>query len=66
MDGIPPGILKVDGKVRATQIATVSRGDGCADFNSPAIMGSVKMSYDWIKKTIQKEMGGKGYCPKKK
>merc|ERR1712142_1194906 len=29
-----------DGKVRATQIGTVSRGHGCAGFNHPAVFGS--------------------------
>ena len=58
--------MKVDGKTRATQIGTVSRGDGCGFFNMPAIFGSVKMSFDWIKEVVEKEMGGKGYCPKKK
>jgi len=57
--------VKIDGKVRATQIGTVSRGEGCAYFNAPAIFGSVKKARSWIKETIEKEMGGKGYCPKK-
>jgi len=53
-----------DGKVRATQIGTVSRGHGCAGFNHPAVFGSVKKSYDWIKEVVEKEMKGE-YCPKK-
>ena len=50
--------------MRATQIGVVSRGRGCAKFNSPAIFGSVKRAYGWIKEVVEKEMGGKGYCPK--
>ena len=57
--------VQIDGKVRATQIGTVSRGNGCAYFNAPGIFGSVKKARSWIKETIEKEMGGKGYCPKK-
>ena len=51
--------------MKATQIGVLSRGEGCAKFNAPSIMGSVKMSIDWIKKIVQREMEGKGYCPKK-
>jgi len=58
--------IKEGDKVRATQIGTVSRGDGCADFNAPAIFGSVKKALSWIKEVVEKEMKGKGYCPKKK
>ena len=52
--------------MKATQIGTVSRGAGCAFFNSPAIFGSVKKALSWIKEVIEKEMGGKEYCPKRK
>jgi len=52
--------------VRATQIGVVSRGRGCAKFNSPAIFGSVKSVYNWIKKTVEKNMDEKNFCPKKK
>ena len=52
--------------VRATQIGTMSRGADCAGFNSPAIFGSVKMSFEWIKQVIEEEMEGKGYCQRKK
>jgi len=53
------------GKMRATQIGTVSRGHGCAGFNSPAVFGSVKMSFDWIKEVVEKEMKKEEFCPKK-
>ena len=53
------------GTPRATQIATVSRGEGCANFNSPAVMGSVKMVFDWIKEVVEKEMKKEEFCPKK-
>ena len=56
---------KSEGKTRATQIGVVSRGAGCAGFNSPAIFGSVKMSFDWIKQVVKKEMSEGGFCPKK-
>ena len=49
---------------RAWQIGTVSRGAGCAGFNSPAVFGSVKMSFDWIKKVVEKEMKKKEFCSK--
>ena len=42
----------------------MSRGAGCAEFNSPAVYGSVQKAYDWIKKTIAKEMPkGDQACP---
>ena len=50
---------------RATQIGVVSRGRGCAKFNSPAIFGSVKKVYKWIKEVVESEMEEKNYCPKK-
>jgi len=53
------------GKMRATQIGTVSRGHGCAGFNSPAVFGSVKMSFDWIKEVVENEMKEEEFCPKK-
>jgi len=53
------------GKPRATQIGTVARGSGCGGFNSPAIFGSVKMSIDWIKETVEKEMKQEDFCSKK-
>ena len=53
------------GNVRAWQIGTVSCGHGCAGFNSPAVFGSVKMSYDWIKEVVEKEMKTEEFCSKK-
>jgi len=53
------------GTMRATQIGTVSRGHGCAGFNSPAVFGSVKMSFDWIKEVVEKEMKKEEFCPQK-
>ena len=53
-------------QTRATQTGVVSRGKGCAFFNSPAIFGSVKMVFGWIKEIVEKEMDGKGYCPQKR
>jgi len=57
--------LKDGDKVRATQIGVVSRGRGCAKFNSPAIFGSVRKVYKWIKDTVEEEMEEKNYCPPK-
>ena len=54
----------MNGTARAAQIGVVSRGYGCAGFNSPAVFGSVKMSYDWIEKTVKDEMKDEGYCDK--
>ena len=51
--------------MRATQIGVVSRGRGCAKFNSPAIFGSVRKVYKWIKDTVEEEMEKKNYCPPK-
>ena len=48
--------LQVGDGVRATLLGVVSRGIGCAQFNSPAIYGSVPKAFDWIKDTIAKEM----------
>ena len=45
-------------------IGVVSRGTFCT-LNSPAIYGSVKMAFGWIKEIVEKEMDGKGYCPQK-
>ena len=52
------------GKVRAVQIGCVSRGAGCAAFNSPAIYTSVKNIYDWIKKTVTDNANTSNYCRK--
>ena len=41
----------------------VSRGAGCAQFNSPAVYGSVSRAFKWIKETIAKEMGEDNACP---
>jgi len=54
-----------NGKMRATQIATVSRGAGCAFFNAPGLFPSVKKSFNWIKEVVEKEMKKEDYCPKK-
>ena len=48
--------IQVGDGVRATLLGVVSRGIGCAQFNSPAIYGSVSKAFDWIKDTIAKEM----------
>ena len=48
---------QVDDKIRATLLGVVSRGAKCAEFNSPAVYGSVSKNFDWIKETIGKEMG---------
>jgi len=58
--------LKDGDKIRATQIGVVSRGRGCAKLNSPAIFGSVRMIFTWIKETVEKEMDEKDFCPQKK
>ena len=51
-------------QVRATLLGVVSRGAGCAEFNSPAVYGSVSKAFDWIKETIAKEMPKKDQaCP---
>ena len=51
--------------MRAAQIGVFSRG-GCSSFNTPAVFGSVKKSFDWIKQVVEDEMPGEGYCPMKK
>ena len=51
-----------DGDVRATQIGVVSRGKGCAGFNDPAIFGSVKKIYKWIRRTVKKHKTDKNLC----
>merc|ERR1719370_1255577 len=48
--------IKVGPKIRATQVGVVSRGDGCAQFNSPAIYVDVGKFYDWISTTVKKEL----------
>ena len=48
--------------MKARQIGVVSRGQGCASFNVPAIYTSVKETYNWMKETIEKEMKGKEMC----
>jgi len=53
------------GNIRATQIGTLSRASGCGDFNSPALFGSVKKSFQWIKEVMEQEMKDGKYCPKK-
>ena len=58
-------LIKDGDKVRATQIGVVSRGRGCAKFNSPAIFGSVRKVYKWIKEIVEKEMEFKIFCPQK-
>ena len=53
----------VNGKdVRATQIGVVSRGKGCAGFNHPAIFGSVKKIWKWIRKIVKKYKTDKNVC----
>ena len=54
---------QVKDKVRATLLGVVSRGAGCAQFNSPAVYGSVSRAFKWIKETIAKEMGKDQACP---
>ena len=54
---------QVEDKVRATLLGVVSRGAGCAQFNSPAVYGSVSKAFEWIKETIAKEMGEDQACP---
>jgi len=51
------------GKIKATQIGTVSRGSGCASFNNPAVFGSIKKSFNWIKEVVQQEMKKEDFCP---
>ena len=51
-----------NGDVRATQIGVVSRGKGCAGFNDPAIFGSVRKIYKWIRKTVKKHKTDKNLC----
>ena len=53
-------------QTRATLLGVVSRGIGCASFNSPAIYGSVVKAYDWIKETLTKESKAGGLCPASK
>ena len=53
-------------QTRATILGVVSRGIGCASFNSPAIYGSVVKAYDWIKDTLTKESKEGGLCPASK
>ena len=50
---------------RAIQIGVVSRGKGCAGFNTPAVYGSVKTIFTWIKETVEKNMKEKKFCPAK-
>jgi len=50
---------------RATQIGVVTRGLGCAGFNRPAMYGSVKKVFTWIKETVEKNMKEKKFCPAK-
>ena len=52
--------------MRATLLGVVSRGDGCAKFNSPAVYGSVAKAYSWIQETVTKEMEDDTKCPKPK
>lgn len=54
---------QVEDKVQATLLGVVSRGAGCAQFNSPAVYGSVSKAFEWIKETIAKEMGEDEACP---
>jgi len=55
--------IKVGSNVRATQVGVVSRGQGCAIFNSPAIYTDLAKFYDWISTTVKKELAGKKACP---
>ena len=50
--------------MRATQIGIVSRGRGCADYNAPAIFGSVIKIMDFIEDILSKEMNSSVICPK--
>ena len=47
-------------------MGVVSRGIGCASFNSPAVYGSVVKAYDWIKDVLTKEAKAGGLCPASK
>ena len=47
---------------RATQIGVVSRGLGCAGFNSPAVFASVKKILPWIKKIVEANMNKDEFC----
>ena len=61
-------IFEEGDKVRAYQIGVVSRGRGCANFNSPAIFGSVGRVLKWIRKIVHRAMkhNHTGYCTKKR
>ena len=54
--------IEVEGQVRATQIGVVSRGKGCAGFNDPAIFGSVKRIYSWIRSIVRKHKSNDNMC----
>ena len=54
--------LEKEGEVRATQIGVVSRGRGCAGFNSPAIYGSVKQIHAWVRETVMKHKSNNNVC----
>ena len=51
--------------MRATQIGVVSRGKGCSGINDPAIFGSVKKVYKWIRKIVKKHKTDKNLCEAK-
>ena len=57
-------ISQKNGKVRATQIASVARGYGCAQLNSPSQAPRVSMIFEWIKNIVNLEMSPSNYCPK--
>ena len=66
-------ICKGTNGIKATQIGVVSRGLGCAGFNSPAVFASVKKILPWIKETVENDRKNKKkrkslemLCPKKK
>ena len=47
---------------RATQIGVVSRGLGCAEFNSPAVFASIKKIFPWIKQIVEANMNQNDFC----